>query len=262
MFSRTVIESDRFLDLSHPAKTLYFYFCMQADDDGFVDNPKVIMRMTNSSEKELNILIQNGFIIRIENRIYVVTHWNIHNHIQKDRYKQTIYQAEYTKLKLLENKTYSLKEDDVSKMDTERIQNVSDTETQNSIDKDRKEQNSKEQKSSVQHPVATEKDFEMLWGLYPRKEGKKEAFEGFKRGIKEGVTVDLMKQKIEEYKEYIRIKGKEQQFIKTGKTWFKGKGWLDEYDLTPNTATKNNKSYGGDYSQRSDDLDKEVLYDF
>lgn len=260
MFSRTVIESDRFLDLSHPAKTLYFYFCMQADDDGFVDNPKVIMRMTNSTQKDLDTLIQNGFIIR-EDRIYVVTHWNIHNHIQKDRYKQTIYQAEFQKLILLDNKTYSMRADRASKMDTNCIQNVSNTDTQNRIDKNSQEQNSIEKEVSLQHPVAKEKDFEMLWSMYPRKEGKKEAFEGFKRGIKEGVSVDLMKQKIEEYNQYIKVQQKEHQYIKSGKSWFKGKGWLDDYDLTPITKSEKNTSQGNDYSQRTDDFNDDVLMD-
>lgn len=234
---------------------------MQADDDGFVDNPKVIMRMTNSTQKDLDTLIQNGFIIRTENRIYVVTHWNIHNHIQKDRYKQTIYQAEFKKLKLLDNKTYSLKDDDVSKSDTNCIQNVSNTDTQNRIDKNSQEQNSIEKESSLQHPVAKEKDFEMLWSIYPRKEGKKEAFEGFKRGIKEGVSVDLIKQKIEEYNQQIKVKQTEHQYIKTGKTWFKGKGWLDDYDLTPNTKSEKNTSQGDDYLQRIDDFNDDVLMD-
>ena len=46
MFNKTVIGSDEFLEMSDSAQNLYFHLSMEADDDGFVDNWKSIMRMT------------------------------------------------------------------------------------------------------------------------------------------------------------------------------------------------------------------------
>ena len=38
MFSRELVESDQFLELPLSAQGLYMHICMEADDDGFVNN--------------------------------------------------------------------------------------------------------------------------------------------------------------------------------------------------------------------------------
>ena len=45
MFAKTIIDSDSFLDMPLSAQCLYFHLSMRADDDGFVNNPRKIMRM-------------------------------------------------------------------------------------------------------------------------------------------------------------------------------------------------------------------------
>ena len=42
MFSKKIVETDLFMEMSPTAKLLYFYLNMSADDDGFVGNPKTI----------------------------------------------------------------------------------------------------------------------------------------------------------------------------------------------------------------------------
>ena len=49
MFSKTIIDSDTFLDMPLSAQALYFHLSMRADDDGFINNPKKIQRMIGSS---------------------------------------------------------------------------------------------------------------------------------------------------------------------------------------------------------------------
>ena len=44
MFSQTITNSDRFLDMPQSTQLLYFQLGMQADDDGFLDNYNSIMR--------------------------------------------------------------------------------------------------------------------------------------------------------------------------------------------------------------------------
>ena len=44
MFSKKIVCSDAFLDMSIATQALYFHLGMEADDDGFV-NPKKIMKM-------------------------------------------------------------------------------------------------------------------------------------------------------------------------------------------------------------------------
>ena len=44
MFSKTIINSDLFLDLPSSAQNLYFYLSLNADDEGFVNSRKWIYK--------------------------------------------------------------------------------------------------------------------------------------------------------------------------------------------------------------------------
>ena len=123
MFAKTIIDSDAFLDMPTSTQSLYFHLAMRADDDGFINNPKKIQRMISCSDDDLKLLIAKRFIIPFSNGIVVIKHWKIHNYIQKDRYKPTIYQEERKKLKVKDNGGYGL-------LDTECIQDASSLETQ------------------------------------------------------------------------------------------------------------------------------------
>lgn len=105
MFAKTIIDSDQFLDMPLSSQCLYFHLSMRADDDGFINNPKRIQRMIGSSDDDLKLLIAKQFIIPFESGIVVIKHWKIHNYIQKDRYKETIYKEEKSQL-LETDKTY------------------------------------------------------------------------------------------------------------------------------------------------------------
>ena len=72
--------------------------------------------------------------------------------------------------------------------------------------------------------------FEKLWKQYPKKQGKKVAFEAYKRAIKKGVQDKDIEQGIANYNEYIKITKKDYQYIKQGSTWFKQSCWDDEYN--------------------------------
>lgn len=91
MFSKTIIDSDTFLDMSLSAQALYFHLSMRADDDGFINNPKKIQRMISASEDDLKLLIAKNFIIPFETGIVVIKHWKIHNYIRSDRYKPSMF---------------------------------------------------------------------------------------------------------------------------------------------------------------------------
>lgn len=114
MFSKTIIDSDIFLDMPHTAQLLYFHLAMRADDDGFINNPKSIMRNARCSSDDIKTLIEQGFIILFENGIVVVRHWKIHNYIRNDRYKETKYKGEKATLVLDENNVYVQKNGDLS----------------------------------------------------------------------------------------------------------------------------------------------------
>lgn len=119
MFSKTIIDSDTFLDMPLSAQALYFHLSMRADDDGFINNPKKIQRMIGASDDDCRLLIMKQLIIAFESGVIVIKHWRLHNYIQKDRYKPTIYQNEKSTLELDESKVYTKCIQDVSNMDTQ-----------------------------------------------------------------------------------------------------------------------------------------------
>ena len=91
MFSKTIIESDYFIELPFSSQALYLHMCMYADDDGFINNSKMIQRMIGASEDDYKMLINSGFIFGFDSGIAVIKHWKMHNYIQNDRYKPTIH---------------------------------------------------------------------------------------------------------------------------------------------------------------------------
>ena len=123
MFSKQIIDSDAFLDMPLSTQVLYFHLNMRADDDGFVSNPKKIQRMIGCSDDDVKLLLAKRFILAFESGVIVIKHWKIHNYIQKDRYKPTIYQEEFAQLYVKENKSY-----------TDCIQSVSSLETQDRLE--------------------------------------------------------------------------------------------------------------------------------
>ena len=106
MFSRKLISSDAFLDLPLTAQGLFFHFCMRADDDGFVDSPKKIMREVKATPKDFNALKDKRYILVFDSGVILIKHWFIHNSIAKDRYVPTIYTEERSKVMLKCGKLY------------------------------------------------------------------------------------------------------------------------------------------------------------
>lgn len=109
MFAKTIIDSDAFLEMPISARLLYYDLAMRADDDGFINSPKKIMKMIGASDDDMNILILRKFIIPFENGIVVIKHWRIHNYIRKDTYNETPYKEQKLLLEVDENKAYRLK---------------------------------------------------------------------------------------------------------------------------------------------------------
>ena len=107
MFAKTIIDSDAFLDMPLSTQALYFHLSMRADDEGFVNKPKRVQKYIGASDDDLKLLIAKRFILTFESGIIVIKHWKIHNYIQKDRFKPTVYVQEKSLLMLSENNAYT-----------------------------------------------------------------------------------------------------------------------------------------------------------
>ena len=119
MFAKTIVLSDAFLDMPLSARCLYFTLGMLADDDGFVNSPKSIMRQAGASTDDLNLLMAKRFILAFDSGVIVIKHWRIHNYIQKDRYKESKYMEEKATLMIDQNGAYTECIQDVSTLDTQ-----------------------------------------------------------------------------------------------------------------------------------------------
>lgn len=124
MFAKTIIDSDAFIDMPVTARLLYYDLAMRADDDGFVNSPRKIMRMIGASDEDLEVLVSKKFILRFDNGVVVIKHWFIHNYIRKDTYRRTPYTEEYSQLELDEKNAYKFK------AETERGRAVDEPSTQ------------------------------------------------------------------------------------------------------------------------------------
>ena len=134
MFAKTIIDSDAFLDMPITAQLLYFHLSMRADDDGFINKPKSIMRMVGCKDDDIKLLFAKKFLIPFESGVVVIKHWRIHNYIRKDTYTETKYKEEKSSLELDENNAYRLLDSPSSRTCDE---SVNDPSTQVRLGKDR-----------------------------------------------------------------------------------------------------------------------------
>lgn len=139
MFSKQIIDSDAFLEMPLSTQALYFHLSMRADDDGFLNNAKQIMRLICANQNDYDLLLAKRFIIQFDDGICVIKHWRINNYLRKDRYRATIYKDEKSKLRIKENGAYTLNQNKglplVYQGETEALPG------QPSIDKTREEEN-------------------------------------------------------------------------------------------------------------------------
>jgi hypothetical protein len=110
MFSAKIVDSDAFLDMPQTSQLLYFHLAMRVDDDGFVGNPKKIMRMIGSADNDLSVLLTKKFIIGFDSGIIVIKHHRMNNNWDKHNCKRTQYLEEFNQLNIKENGSYTLSE--------------------------------------------------------------------------------------------------------------------------------------------------------
>lgn len=107
MFAKSIVTSDAFLDMPMSARCLYFTLGMFADDDGFVGNPKSIMRQCGASIDDLKILLSKRFVLGFESGVIVIKHWRMNNYLRNDRHITTTYIEELGTLTIDEKGAYT-----------------------------------------------------------------------------------------------------------------------------------------------------------
>lgn len=241
MMSKKIIDTDNFLDMPQSTQCLYFHLLLRADDDGFIQSPKSIMRITGCKDDDLKLLIAKGFVIGFETGVIVIRHWRIHNYVQSDRYsKSELPEAKCVELK---NKVYEVVEPSINPdntyMDTKCIQNGYNLDTQIRIDKIREEENRIETLCHVSHDDVDKSHFEIIEYLNLKTGSKfkpttKPYVQAIRSRLKEGYTVDDFKTVID--KKCREWKGTKLEKYLTPKTLF-APSHFDTYLNSNETAT-------------------------
>lgn len=146
MFNKVITNSDDFLDMPVSSQNLYFHLGMNADDDGFINNWKSIIKLTGSKEDDLKVLIAKQYILPFESGVIVIKHWRLNNYLRNDRYSETKFKKEAKKLYLDESLVYQLDTSGIHRLD--KI----------SIDKNRLD------KISIDIPTNNDIDIESIFG--------------------------------------------------------------------------------------------------
>lgn len=224
MFSKQITDSDAFVDMPATSQLLYFHLNMQADDDGFVSNPKRIIRMINVGDDDLKILLVKRFLLPFESGVVVIKHWLLHNAVRKDMYKETQYLEEKKMLQIKDNGVYTELRNDTVTLPLHRLDKIR-------LDKDRIDQD------NTMSASADESSFNKFWSSYPKKELKKKSKEIWERKKLSSSLEEILKF-ITSAKNTDRWK---KGFIKQAPTFLNGECWNDDLLAYQDKNNANNK---------------------
>jgi len=214
MFAKMIIDSDVFLDMPQSAQNLYFHLNMRADDEGFINAPKKIMRIIGSNQNDIEILLAKRYLLSFESGVIVVKHWKMHNAIRSDRMKPTMYVEEKSQLTVKGNGAYS---DHKSALVDRSPQDVA--ESPHSLDKISIDKNRIEKYNPViDIPFFNDLEFQEAWNDWIKVRNKKKAVKS-ERALKAAI-LKLKKYSNGNKKIAIAILDKSSQ-----------SGWTDLYEL-------------------------------
>ena len=202
MFAKSIVLSDAFLDMPLSARCLYFTLGMLADDDGFVGNPKSIMRQCGASQDDMAVLLQKRYVLGFESGVIVIKHWRMNNYLQNDRHKPTTYLEELSTLEIDGKGAYTERK-------TECIQNVYEMYTQDSIGK-----NSIGKVNNI-YPSS----FNEFWDNYPRKQDKGQAYKCYQARLNDGYTESQLLDACINYAAECEHDKREKKYIKVASTF-------------------------------------------
>ena len=149
MFTKKITQSDEFLSMPHSSQNLYWHLNTEADDEGFVNSPKRVLRMIGANEDDMKILLAKRFLIGFESGVIVIKHWKMHNVIRTERLKPTSYVSEKQRLSVKEDGSYTLNKGNGVQLSDKCQPNVR-------IEEIRLEENRLEEISIEKHPTLGE----------------------------------------------------------------------------------------------------------
>lgn len=211
MIARSLVDSDAFLDMPSSTQNLYFHLNIRADDDGFIDAPKKIMRSVGAKDDDLKILLSKRYILDFDSGVVVIKHWRMHNLIRADRHKNTHYLEEKELLNVKENGSYTERQPSDNQVTTNGMRSVGKT----SVEEVREDKNN----------IMT--DFENFYNHFGNKQQRPRALSAYKKARKNKTFPDqkALFALIDKWKLTDKWKDGYQPYPSS---WLNGEGWLDE----------------------------------
>ena len=241
MFSKQIVDSDAFLEMPLSTQALYFHLSMRADDDGFLNNAKKVMKIIGANQNDYDLLVAKSFVIQFPDGICVIKHWRINNYLRKDRYAETIYQEEKACLTVQPNGRYSLRNAAESDDDLPLgIPVVNQSDTQYRIEKNREEKNSIYSAEKLHDEQSLDDFFESIWKLYPIKKGKGQVSTSRKKALQK-IGYDQIGRCVDRFLKDMSDSGRDRKYWMHGSTFFNS-GYVDYLDEN--------------WGQESEDLEK------
>ena len=228
MFAKTIVDSDAFLDMPMSARLLYYDLGMRADDDGFINSPKKIMRMIGASNDDVNILIARKFVIPFDSGVVVIKHWRINNYLRNDRYTETKYLEEKSNLEVDKNGSYTAKNNTGIPVG---IPTVSTGKVRLGKDSIGKDINTISCNKNSEIEVLNQKEmwFESFWEIYPKHQDKKKAKQKF---LKACTNEKEYKAIMDGLRNVLPVWAKKDtKYIPMPTTWLNGERWNDEVNV-------------------------------
>lgn len=255
MFAKSVIDSDLFLDMPLSAQCLYFHLAMRADDDGFVNCTKKVVRLLGASDDDLKLLAAKQFVLPFQSGVIVIRHWRVHNYLRADRYKATEHQQERALLEVESSGAYSL----TFQPDTIGIPSGNQRLTQDRLGKGSKgdipplsptgegggmkqtvlpgatpeeaqaspapKKSAASARQKSQPPAAA---FDRFWEAYPRRQGKEAARKAWAKMRPDEALLEDMLAALERQRASDQWCKDGGRFIPLPATWLNGRRWEDE----------------------------------
>lgn len=188
MFSSDVVDNDKYMDLPDSAHKLYFFLNLAADNEGFVNNKRAVMRKCNCTEDDLQELIKGDWVIQFETGVLVITHWRMHNTLKNDRCNSA-YKAEKSCLKCIDNIYYLCEKGapgNILETNWKRSGNILETNWKNCIIEEEERKRGKEveeeKEEEEEHEQEGEKEGEVQEGEIKRIELPQTIYEDVMNG--------------------------------------------------------------------------------
>lgn len=259
MFDKRVIDSDEFLEMPLTTQAVYFHLNMRADDDGFIDNWKSVLRLIGGKDDDIKVLISKRFIIPFEKGVIVIKHWKINNLLRKDRYVETIHRDEKEKLIIEKNGEYSLgipMHDQVTESDDAINKNeiINDGIPMVNQDNENNENLEETEEKSLGIPMVNQRSTQYSIVEYSKVENIKENNKK-KKFVKP--TIEEIRKYCIERKNSIDAEYFYDHYETTG--WMVGKNHMKDWKAAIRTWERNSKKYSYSNYQNSNGDSKEWI---